>query len=200
MPVDIVEYSTNAYEDIMNSLLSWIQQNTGYGTPTQMFQTYQRGVVMWEKLGQVVNGNPLVRQPALFLYDGVGFGGGVTKYQQRYRATPVVRVIQRTIVIYAKLPGPAGLPGGMQQGAFIPTGSVGQYTGGGSLLHPLISAVELAMETSDDPSQGTLTLGGLVSHCWLEGDGILVSPDIDDNGQGMATLPVSIQVPLGVQV
>jgi hypothetical protein len=64
-----------------------------------------------------------------------------------------------------------------------------------SILHPLIQAVEAAMEIPDNPETGTLTLGGLVAYCRLSGEGILVSPDIDEEGQGMATLPVEIKIP-----
>ncbi len=185
MPVDTV----GSYEDIMNALLLWIQQHTGYGTLTPTFQSYARGIVMWEQLSMVQNNNPIIRQPALYLYDGVGFGGGKTRYEQKSRSLPVLRIISRTIVIYAKWPDPVGMPGGMGGGKGV------LATGGGTIFHPLIQAVESAIETPDDFAQGTLTLGGLVSHCWVEGEGLLVSPDIDDNGQGMATLPVQILVP-----
>jgi hypothetical protein len=176
------------YEPIMTALLAYLKANIAANT----FNTFQRGIVMWDELSRVQNNLPVMRQPALFLYDGVGFGGGKTKYEQRGRGTPPVRIMDRTIVIYARMPNPGGLPGGGLGGEAVQNFMTAS---GAAVLHPLIEAVETAIGTSDTASQGTLTLSGLVSHCWLEGDGMVLSPDIDENGQGMATLPIRIMVP-----
>ena len=185
-----------SYEQIMTALLAWVKTHTGGNTIVPTFATYARGIRMWEELGTTYNtsGAPILRQPALFLYDGVGFGGGRTRYEQRGRTLPVVRIIHRTFVIYARLPAPVTQPGGTVGGKmYLPLG-------GGPILHPLIQAVETAMELSDDPQQDALTLGGLVSHAWISGESLVVTGEIDDQGQGMATIPVEIMVPLGVGI
>jgi len=87
----------------------------------------------------------------------------------------------RTIVIYATLPG-----GGMPEGP-------NPVYPGGKVFHPLIQSVENALSAVDATSQNTLTLGGLVSHVWLEGEGLMVTGELDETqGQGMQTLPVRI--------
>lgn len=166
----------------MNALLTLLQNGAGAS-----FQTYQRGIIMLEQVAQTKINNVALKQPALFLYDGVGLGGGTIHYEQRGRSRPVVRIMSRTIILYAQAPGPANLPGG------TPAGPQPGITGG-NVFHPLIEAVEAVFQQTD--SQGALTLGGLVSHCWLEGDGHLIGTELDPvTGQGMATLPVKIMVP-----
>jgi hypothetical protein len=179
--------TSTIYEPVMNALLAYLKANIAANT----FLYYQRGILIWERIPEIMNANPLIRQPCLFLYDGFGFGGGVTKFVQRGRALPPVRTMERTIVIYNKLPVAGGFPGG-QIG-----GSATSYTttSGAAILHPLLEAVEAALDTPDNASTNTLTLGGLVQHCWIEGDTHLLTPDIDENGQGMATLPVRILIP-----
>jgi hypothetical protein len=44
-------------------------------------------------------------------------------------------------------------------------------------------------------SEGALTLGRTVSHCWIEGDSHWLTGDIDPGGQGMLTIPVQIMIP-----
>ncbi|HEV2097421.1 MAG TPA: hypothetical protein VGR45_00690 [Stellaceae bacterium] len=57
-------------------------------------------------------------------------------------------------------------------------------------LNPLIDAIEAAL---DPFPLEALTLGGLVTHCWLEGNGALDSGDL--TGQAVAMLPVKMLVP-----
>jgi hypothetical protein len=138
--------------------------------------------VMWENLIQSIqNGAAPFQQPAMLLYDGVGFGGGHTTFEQRGRGRPPVRIMHRTIVIYAQLPG-SGTPQGPDA-----------TTPGGTVFAPLSEAIEGVFQQVD--SEGALTLGGLVSHCWLQGDSHWLTPDIDPGGQGMLTLPVQIMIP-----
>jgi hypothetical protein len=179
--------TSTLYDPIMNALLALLKSATGYNTPSQVFQFYQRGIIPWEMLAQTNNNQPLIRQPALFLYDGVGFGGGTTEYEQRGRSRPVVRVITRTIIIYAQQLSAGGVPGGVTGGPIVAT------SGAGPVFHPLIEAVEGVFTTTD--SQGALTLGGLVSHCWLEGEAWIATSEVDPQGQGMAKLLVKIMVP-----
>ena len=179
--------ATSTYESIMAALLSWLEAQI----PANTFASFARGLKPWQELSRVVNGNLVVRQPALFLFDGVGLGGGKTKYTQKGRATPVIRTLSRTIVIYNRTPVAGNLPGGFTGGLAVQSTTTSQAAN----LHPLIEAVETAIGTPDDPQRGTLTLGGLVGYCRIEGEGILVSPDIDENGQGMATLPLEIEIP-----
>jgi hypothetical protein len=57
-------------------------------------------------------------------------------------------------------------------------------------LNPLIGAVEAALDPYPLEAQ---TLGGLVAHCWLEGEGAIESGDL--SGQAIACLPVKMLVP-----
>ena len=60
-----------------------------------------------------------------------------------------------------------------------------------STLNPLLDAIDTALA----PSQltGLQTLGGLVSHCWIEGKLLKDAGDLD--GDGVAVIPVKILVP-----
>lgn len=166
----------------MNAILALLQRQCG-GT----FKTYSRRFMTWE---QVVNSYQVetvlaLKQPALFLYDGVGFGGGVDLFEQVGRGTPARVTMHRSIVIYSRMPG-AGTPQGVLPD--IP---------GGSVYHPLIESVIAALGAEDetDPSQGTVTLGGLVSHCFIKGESLIVTGEIDpDQGQGMIVIPLEIML------
>lgn len=176
------------YEPIMNALLAYLQAQI----PTNTFLTYRRGIVMWERLAEVQNGVPVIRQPALFLYDGPEFSGGKIDYRRSAsRATPVIRTMSRTIVIYARTPAAGGMAGGQIGGSAVQNVNTSQA----SFLHPLIEAVETALSTPDNPETGTLTLGGLVAYCRHEGVGFQIPPDLDPEGQGMASLPIEIRLP-----
>lgn len=168
------------YEPIMNALLALLQAKCAISNGG-LFKTVTRRFRMWEALMQDIQAgaSPLL-QPSLMLYDGVGLGGGRVKYEQRGRGTPGVRILFRTIVCYATLPGgttPAG-----------PDAT----TSGGTVFAPLVENVEAAFAPD---SEGTLTLGGLASHCWIEGESHWVTGEIDPGGQGMFTIPVQIMVP-----
>lgn len=177
---------TALYDQIADALLARLQDKCG-----DLFNYYSRRFLMWEQIAQRTNANDdQVKQPALFLFDGMGLGGGRTRYDPRMRATPSVRTIDKTIVIYARLPR-AGESGVSDSGG--PPGP-DIVTPGGTVFYPLIQSIESAL-IADDLSQGTLMLGGLVTHCWLEGDGFVITGETDPDGQGMATLPVRIMIP-----
>jgi hypothetical protein len=56
----------------------------------------------------------------------------------------------------------------------------------------MLQAIDVALEPDDIP-RGPLTLGGLVTHCWIEGD-----TDMDTGiytSQGAAIIPIRILVP-----
>ena len=57
-----------------------------------------------------------------------------------------------------------------------------------SVLNPLIDAVDAALAPS--PVTRRQTLGGLVSHCWIDGKIMKDPGDID--GDGIAVIPVKI--------
>jgi hypothetical protein len=57
-----------------------------------------------------------------------------------------------------------------------------------SLLNPLIDAVDAALKRS--PISNGQTLGGLVSHCYI--DGKTMKDDGDFDGNGTAVIPVKI--------
>jgi hypothetical protein len=164
-------------EQIMNHIFADLQTFCGTN-----FRTYSRRFLTWEDVVQSYrDGTPLL-QPALYLYDGPGFGGGADMWDPRGPGNPSVVTMLRTIVIYATLPG-----GGTPQG---PDGT----TPGGSVLHPLVELVQQAL-APDDPTYGVNRLGGLVSHCWIKGDSLIVTGELDPTqGQGMATIPLEIMM------
>lgn len=172
-------------EQIMDALLARLQTLCG-----DTFLTYSRRFIMWEQIAQAMqngaaitpNGQPL-RQPALMLFDGMGLGGGIDRYAPKSRSLPPIVTLFKTIVIYAQIPG-----GDTPQGPDF-------TTPGGTVFNPLIESVAVAVGTPDDAASGANTLGGLVSHCWLEGDGLMMTGEIDPGeGQGMVTLPVRIMM------
>lgn len=164
-------------EQIMDHILADLQAFCG-----TTFKLYSRRFMMWEDVIQSYREGTPLAQPALFLYDGVGFGGGIDTWDPRGPGNPSVVTLLRTIVIYATLPG-----GGTPQG---PDGT----TPGGSVLHPLVEMVQQAL-SPDDGSLGVNNLGGLVSHCWIKGDSLLMTGEIDAvQGQGMATVPLEIMM------
>lgn len=178
---------TALYDTVSDALLARLVAQCG-----DTFSYYSRRFLLWEQVVQMTNANqPVIRQPALFLFDGVGLGGGKTRYDPRQRATPTVRTLDKTIVIYARLPR-AGPDSGTPDTGF--PGGYDYATPGGTVFYPLIQSIETAL-IADDLSQGTLMLGGLVTHCWLEGDGVVITGETDPDGQGMATLPVRIMIP-----
>lgn len=169
---------SDVYETAAQALFTFLQASCA-GT----FPTIQRRFLTWESLVQDVNQGiaPLV-QPALLVYGGPGFGGGKIKYDQRGRGRPPVRTLSKSLVIYQRLPGgttPAGIDA---------------TTAADSVLTPLLAAVEAAFTGAID-SEGAVTLGRTVSHCWIEGDIMMVTGDIDPSGQGMVVIPVSILLP-----
>lgn len=58
-------------------------------------------------------------------------------------------------------------------------------------MNNLLDAIDRALQGS--AMTGLQTLGGLVSHCWIEDDVDFDAGDID--GDGVATIPVKILVP-----
>lgn len=167
-------------EQIMNALLAQLQ--TGCGST---FATYSRRFQMYDELIQQITAGRAPTFPALYLYDGVGFGGGIDHWDQGKQsvAGPVKRTLMRTVVIYAIKPG-SNTPDGTDMTSI-----------GASYMNPLIESVENVIEQDDNLSFGTNTLGGLVRHCWVEGDGLLIPGDIDQTGLAMQTIPVKILIP-----
>ena len=165
-------------EQIMAALFAYLQAGCG-----ATFATYSRRFLMWEKVATALQQTPPLAMPALYLYDGMGLGGGLDHFEPRGRASPGVEIMHRTIVIYATLPNGAS-----------PQGQDGT-TAGGAVFNPLIDSIRDCLAVPDSQSQNALTLGGLVSHCWLEGDAMMMTGELDDvRGQGMLTLPVKIML------
>jgi hypothetical protein len=101
-----------------------------------------------------------------------------------------------------KAPRPQGFPGKITLAGFLiiyfqtpvpMTDPTGQETvNGATQLNAMLQAIDSALEPDDIP-KGTLTLGGLVTHCWIEGD-----TDMDTGiytQQGAAIIPIRIMVP-----
>lgn len=61
----------------------------------------------------------------------------------------------------------------------------------GQQLNQLLDAIDAAL--APEPVTGKQTLGGLVSHCWIEGNVMKDTGDMD--GDGLAVIPVKILVP-----
>ncbi len=169
------------YEPIMNALLALLQNALVPGT----FRYMARGIIPWEQVDQMISTNITLpfRQPALFLFDGIGYGGGNTQYERRGRGMPPKRVLHRTIVVYAQFPGTG-----------TPSGPDGTVPSGGTIFAPLVEAVEGVLNQTDFDN-AALTLGGLVSHVWIEGESHWLTGEIFPNGQGMFTIPINIVIP-----
>lgn len=175
-------------EQIMNALLAQLQSQCG-----TTFATYSRKFITWQDLTAMIttasgDDRQVIRSPALFLYDGVGFGGGRDNWVQGNRGAPSKRTLYRTIVIYA-----------WRSGALTPAGASADT--GAISMHPLVEAVENAIDPEPhnlsgmDMAVGASTLGGLVTYCWIEGDGHCIPGDIDPSGLAMQTIPIKILVP-----
>jgi hypothetical protein len=164
----------------MNGLLALLQNALMPGT----FRYMARGIIPWEQIDQMISTNITLpfRQPALFLFDGIGYGGGKTQYERRGRGMPAKRVLHRTIVVYAQFPGTG-----------TPSGPDGTVPSGGTIFAPLVEAIEAALEPS--PGDPAITLGGLISHAWIEGESHWLTGEIFPNGQGMFTIPLHIVIP-----
>lgn len=112
------------------------------------------------------NNVPSTDKPALFLHER-----GDT-YIRAGEAVPEAVTIEADIFIYVD----AGKDPGV-----IPA----------SILNSLIDAVDTAL--APNHLTGMQTLGGLVSHCWIEGKIMKDTGDLD--GDGVAVIPVKILVP-----
>jgi len=109
---------------------------------------------------------PSSEKPALFLVERGD------NYVRASEAVPEAVTMQLEIYIYTEA--------GKDQ-SIVPA----------SVLNPLIDAVDTALAPS--PLTGLQTLGGLVSHCWIEGKIMKDAGDLD--GDGVAVIPVKILVP-----
>jgi hypothetical protein len=177
-------------EAIMDALLAQLEAACG-----STFLTYDRKFVAYQDLIAQINGTrqqsldprQKLKFPALYLYEGVGFGGGKDEWVQRVQGVPMTgaRTLHRTIVLYAYRPGSL-LPGGA---ASYP---------GAVTMNPLIEAVENAFQPDTSgigSAKGTMTLGGLVQHCWIEGEGHMIPGDLDPSGLAMQTIPFRVLMP-----
>jgi hypothetical protein len=113
-------------------------------------------------------------QPALFLVQSR------ETRSSKPPGTPVKVMLSGFLVIYFQAPAP------------LLDGIGAETVVGATALNALLKGIDDAMQP-DDPTTGKLTLGGLVTHCWLEGD-----VDMDTGiytQQGAAILPLRILVP-----
>lgn len=109
---------------------------------------------------------PSSEKPALFLVER----GDI--YTRASEAVPETVTMQLEVYIYTE----AG-----KDESIVPA----------SALNPLIDAVDAALTPS--ALTGLQTLGGLVSHCWIEGKVLKDAGDLD--GDGVAIIPVKILMP-----
>jgi hypothetical protein len=155
-------------EAVMNALLA-------VAATAANFQTVSRKIVL-------VPGAPTPQvalppaQPALYLFED----NETTTVPAR--GAPSKRIWRVQLWVWCKIPL-----------GFTP-GVPDDVTPGASVINPLIDAIEAALKP-DNPVVNVLTLGGLVQHCWIEGETVKVSGDINPDGQCVAMIPVSILVP-----
>lgn len=169
-------------EQIMDAMLALLVARLGPAPGSAIIKSFSRRFVMYEDFKTMMANGDSPPLPALYLFDGTAFGGGIDTWDQKGRGVPVKRTLDRSIVIYAVVPG-AGTPGGPDR-----------TTPGGTVLQPLIDAVEAALD-NDNAVLNTVSLGGLVWNARIEGQGYLVSGDVDPSGLCMQTIPVRILIP-----
>ncbi len=171
---------SNIYDDSMIALLARLQTKCGAA-----FKSYNRGILLYDDMIQRLTnpeaGGPAMVFPQLWLYEGVGLGGGTVEFVP-VRGAGAKRTMSRTIVMYDRKPN-----------GNTPAGADGTATGM-IQLNPLLQLVVDAF-APDTPSLNTLTLGNLVSHCWIEGEVYSIPGDIDPSGLAMQTVPVKILIP-----
>ena len=112
-------------------------------------------------------------QPAFFLV------GVKESHKPRPRGLPTQLILHGFIILYAPAPVADETPG---QETVL----------GATTLNQLFLAVDTALQP-DDLVQNVFTIGGLVSHCWIEGE-----TDLDPGifgPQAAAILPIHILVP-----
>ncbi len=114
------------------------------------------------------------QQPALFLVQAR------RTFTPRPPGVPVKLTLSGFVILYFQCPAPGLDPVGAETVL------------GATTLNQLADGVAAAF-APDDTLTGKLTLGGLVTHCWLEGDAD-EDPGIYTQ-QGAAILPVKILVP-----
>lgn len=64
---------------------------------------------------------------------------------------------------------------------------------GATIINPILDAIEAAL--APNVVTNTQTLGGLVSHAWIEGPTTVALGDVDTQGFGGAVIPVRMLVP-----
>lgn len=167
----------NVYDTIALGILAMLKANCGAA-----FTSYSRGALLYDDVIQRIQGSggPAMTFPQLWYYEGVGLGGGTVAYERTARGLPPKRVISHTIIIYALKPK-ANTPDGADV-----------TVAGNTVINPLLASVEQAFIPD---RENAVTLGGLVSHAWIEGEAIAVPGDIDPSGLAMQTVPVKILIP-----
>lgn len=65
---------------------------------------------------------------------------------------------------------------------------------GATIINPILDAIQNAL-LPDNPSTNTLTLGGIVVYCRIEGAIHVQTGDADTAGLGGAVIPIKIRLP-----
>lgn len=114
-------------------------------------------------------------QPAMFLVQV-----RETRAPRPVVGAPVKLTLSGFIILYAQMPAPL-------------LDDVGAETVlGATTLNAMLQAIDDALQPTD-LSTGRQTLGGLVHHCWIEGD-VEMDPGIYTQ-QGAAIVPIKMLVP-----
>lgn len=75
----------------------------------------------------------------------------------------------------------------------VTAGNPNSAVPGATIINPLVDGVRNAL-APDDPTTNSLTLGGLVDWCRVEGRTIVETGDTDAQGYGGAIIPVRMQI------
>lgn len=142
-------------------------------TAGPLFATYSRRWISWlDDPSSMVVALPLLVQWESPIAENYSRNGG--------RGMPPIRTWHLTLLAYGKIPA-GDTPG-------VPDAT----TPAAAVLNPLIDAIETALDPGNN--DGTLTLGGLVQDCRIDGDIIKALGDVDPSGICGAIIPVKILV------
>lgn len=158
-------------ETVMTALLARVSAAAG-------FATIQRHITFDPVQGPTAQVATPDAQPALYMLEA----GESADWPGRGLPRRTWRV---QLWVWARLPGGSTLG--------VPDGT----TPGATVLNNLVEAIEASLAPSalagDDPM--VCTLGGLVQHCWIEGELAKVPGDINPDGQCFAAIPIAMLIP-----
>jgi hypothetical protein len=112
---------------------------------------------------------PLTARPAMFLFEGAH---DVVSWKSQ-QVNPII-VMGADCIVYTNAKDPALI--------------------GAALINEIFDAIHTALTPGPTSLTGSLTLGGLVNQCRIDGQVLKVPGDLD--GDGMLWVPIKIDLPL----